>query len=317
MINKKVVLAADVGGTHVRLAVVDAQGHALVRQKLKAELSRLDPHEQAEERILDILATSLGQMQKQHPEVASAGIGFPGFFQGDSGVLISSPNLPSLHGFHLAEKLSRRLDMRVYVQNDALLAALGEFCFGAGRGKPSLLHLTLGTGVGGGLILSGRPYAGDGGMAMEIGHMRVVPQSEPDARQCGCGCKGCLEAYASATAVAARYAEASGHTMGAREVQTLAAEGNAVARQIYEDAGMYLGRVLAEAVKLLDVHHVSISGGLTGAWDLMWPSMQTALEHEVIPPLRGSIHVHCSKLGDDAGLLGAAMFAMDQPANNA
>jgi glucokinase len=238
----------------------------------------------------------------------AAGIGFPGFFKGDSGVLTASPNLPYLHDFPLASRLSEVLGMPVFACNDAMLAALGEHRFGAGKGLRNLLHLTLGTGIGGGLVLDGRPYAGESGMAMEIGHLRV----ERDGRLCGCGGHGCLEAYASATAVAARFRELSGEACeDARAVYRLAKEGNPDARRVFIEAGGFLGRGIAEAVKLLDVGHVSISGGLSHAWDMLYPSMLEAVDAGLIVPQKTRVAIMPSTLGDDAGLLGAAVYALD------
>lgn len=303
------VLALDVGGTNIRLAIVDRHGDIQARHAIHAELSRLtaDHPDRAEALLLETLTGAIGEMIRDHGEIGAVGIGFPGFFRGDSGVLAASPNLPNLKDFPLSNALCERLKLPVRVQNDGLLAALGEFRFGAGKGVESLIHLTLGTGIGGGLILNGEPYSGEGGMAMEIGHMRLVPGGRP----CGCGAKGCLEAYASASAVTTRYREESGNAAeDAAAVYQLAREGDAVAEHILQEAGDYLGRAIAEAVKLLDVHHISISGGMSAAWEMLLPPMQAAVEREVIPPLRDRIAIHRSELGDDAGLLGAASLAL-------
>jgi len=306
-------LALDVGGTHVRGAVVDSTGSILTQAKIKSELSKtgLDTPQQTEDRVLCVLSECLQDLKEKHPEACTAGIGFPGFFRSETGIVEASPNIPQLHEFDLAGALSKQLKISVSAQNDALLAALGEFRFGAGKGLSQLIHITLGTGVGGGAILNNAPYSGDGGMAMEIGHLRVEPQDSKSARMCGCGNRGCLEAYSSATAIAARFMEASGHKVNdARQVYALATGGDAIARRILEEAGDYLGRALAEAVKLLDIRNISISGGLASAWNIFHPAMASSLEHELIPPLRDRVNIHRSTLGDNAGLLGAATLAM-------
>lgn len=303
------VLALDVGGTNIRLAIVDGQGNIQARHAIHAELSHLATShpDQAEALLLETLTEAMREMIGSHAGIDTVGIGFPGFFRGDSGVLTASPNLPNLKDIPLAAALSERLGLQVRVQNDALMAALGEFRFGAGKGLDSLIHLTLGTGIGGGLILNGEPYSGEGGTAMEIGHMRIIPGGRP----CGCGAKGCLETYASASAVTARYREESGNTAeDAAAVYRLAQEGDTVAERLLREAGDYLGRAIAEAVKLLDVHHISISGGMSAAWDRLQPPMRNAVEREVIPPLHNVVQIHRSELGDDAGLLGAASLAL-------
>ena len=301
------VLAADIGGTNLRLALIDEDGQLIDSCRVEARLSCHDQQrrEGAENYVLDTLSEAIIPFLNQHP-VADIGIGFPGFFRGTTGVLAGSPNLPLLEDFALAQRLSERLKIRVAVQNDALCAAMGEQRYGAGKGHENLLHITLGTGVGGGLILAGLPYTGERGMAMEFGHLRVVHKQ---AHQCGCGNYGCLEAYASATAVARRFGELSGIDTDARRVYEYACDGNRDAALILKETGIYLGLAIAESVKLLDVETITISGGLSHAWPLIHPPLMAELNDNLIPPLRGKISVLQSTLDDKAGLLGAAHIA--------
>ncbi len=308
---RRIVLAADVGGTNIRVAAVDRHGCILGHHKQKACLSDIpfSNLKEAEAWVLEQLEIPLRNMQKRFPDSQAAGIGFPGFFEGFSGVLVSSPNLPMLKNIDLSSYLSEQLGLPVLVQNDALTAAIGEFRFGSGEEHESLIHITMGTGVGGGLIVKGKPYPGDGGMAMEIGHLQV----EKNGRQCGCGNRGCLEKYTSATAVAARYEELSGNKVeDAEDVHRLALDDDASARKVIEEAGAYLGKALADTVKLLDVRNISISGGLTSAWDMLLPPLHSALEDGLIPPMRGKVRLSLSTLGDFAGLLGASVLAFDK-----
>jgi len=299
------VLAADVGGTNMRAAIVAADGTIIGNQSSHIEIGdrSLDA-----DSLVERLAGFFSGIIASAPAVSAIGIGFPGFFVGNTGLLTSSPNLPNLANLPISERLANALQLPVYAQNDALCAAIGEHRFGAGRGASSLLHITLGTGIGGGLILNGLPYAGEGGMAMEFGHMRIVRGSE--ARPCGCGGKGCLEAHASATAVATRYAEITGTQTDSRDIYDRALAGDRNAGAIIETAGGYLGMAIAEAVKLLDVHTVTVSGGLTGAWQIFQPAMMDALNSNLIPPLKNRVHVLASTLNDNAGLLGAATLAL-------
>jgi len=297
-------LAADIGGTNMRLARINHEGDILKEIRRQVEFSNLGhlSNQDAESSILQTVADAASELLDEN--IAGLGIGFPGFFMGDSGVLASSPNIPQLHDFKLAEGLSNSLNIQVSAQNDALCAALGEARFGAGKGNNNLLHITLGTGVGGGLILHGHPYTGESGMAMEFGHLRVV--HDDTARRCGCGGRGCVEAYASATAVALRYAEATGNYTSAKSIFERANSGDNDATKILEQAGHYLGTAIAEAIKLLDVHTVTISGGLIGAWSILHPAIMSSLDENLIPPLKGTIKVLPSTLEDNAGLLGAA-----------
>jgi len=299
------VLAADVGGTNIRAAWVDDLGNIKGERRIQADLSRDDL---CEEDVLHILTDFFHAYLSESIDIQAIGLGFPGFFLGDTGVLLASPNLPQLKNIALAKKLSEQLSLPVFVQNDALCAALGEHRFGAGKNTRNLLHITLGTGVGGGLILHNHAYTGESGMAMEFGHVRV--QNEPTARACGCGGLGCVEAYASSTAIQTIYAELTGETLVTKVIYQRACEGDTVAREVFKDAGMYLGQAIAEAVKLLDIHTVTISGGLIGAWDLLHPPLIKALNQHVIPPLNGTINVLPSILNDKAGILGAAAMVL-------
>lgn len=296
-----VVLAADIGGTNIRAAIIDKTGHIHEERSVSAHLSDENITEQD---VIQTLVDFFSIFMKKAPEIAAIGIGFPGFFIGNSGVLASSPNLPNLKNFKLAQLLSNALNIPVTAQNDALCAAMGELHFGAGKGLKNLLHITLGTGVGGGLVLNHTPYTGEGGMAMEFGHLRVSHDSS--ARLCGCGGHGCVEAYASASAVASKYFDLSGIHLNSEEVYKKALEGESHAISTLKDAAHKLGMAIAEAVKLLDIRTVTISGGLIGAWSFLHPSIIQSLNNQLIPPMRDKIHVLPSTLNDRAGLLGAA-----------
>ncbi|MDQ6976543.1 MAG: ROK family protein [Ghiorsea sp.] len=304
MTNTGDVLAADIGGTNLRLARVQADGHIVQEVRVQTHFSQLSGL--SGEEAAQVIADTISQATKPllDNNIAGLGIGFPGFFIGNSGILASSPNIPQLENFNLAEQLSKQLNLPVSAQNDALCAAVGEQTFGAGKGTNNLLHITLGTGIGGGLILNNQPYTGESGMAMEFGHLRVVHGD--DARFCGCGNRGCVEAYASATAISARYTEISGETLETKVIFDRATHGDNDAKTIIKSAGTYLGQAIAEAIKLLDIHTVTISGGMIGAWDIWHPNIKTALDNNLIPPLKGRIQVLPSALGDNAGLLGAA-----------
>jgi len=304
MTNSGDVIAADIGGTNMRLARVQADGHIGQEIRVQTNFSQLSgfSSEAAAQAIVKTISQAAQSLLDDN--IKGLGIGFPGFFIGNSGVLASSPNIPQLQNFKLAESLSKQLNMPVSAQNDALCAAIGEQQFGAGKGHNNLLHITLGTGIGGGLMLNNRPYTGENGMAMEFGHLRVVYHD--DARLCGCGNRGCVEAYASATAISARYNEISGESLETKVIFECAIQGNKEAKAIIESVGTYLGQAIAEAIKLLDIHTVTISGGMIGAWDILHPNIMVSLDNNLIPPLKGSIQVLPSTLGDNAGLLGAA-----------
>ncbi len=305
------ILAADIGGTNIRTAVVDADGNMAEDQRSQIDLG--DRNVSAEQLIMR-LRQYFSEILDTQPHITAIGAGFPGFFLGDSGLLLASPNLPNLHDVPLSRRLTESLGLPVIVQNDALCAAVGESKFGAGRGADNLLHITLGTGIGGGLILNSNPYSGESGMAMEFGHLCV--NYTQSARHCGCGGKGCVESYASATAISAMYAQATGEQLDTKTIFERACDTDALAKELFENAGNYLGKAIAEAIKLLDVHTVTISGGLIGAWSLLHPAIMAALNTHLIPPLQGKITVLPSTLDDNAGILGASALArkaLNQP----
>jgi len=301
--NKR-ILAADIGGTNIRAAVIDKTGKIYKEEHTSAYLNNKSI---TESNVIQILTDFFKPFIEKEPKILSIGIGFPGFFIGNSGVLASSPNLPNLKNFKLAQMLSAALNLPVSAQNDALCAAIGELHFGAAKGLKNLLHITLGTGVGGGLILNNTPYTGESGMAMEFGHLRIC--HDDSALLCGCGGYGCVEAYASASAVAANYFKHSGIQLNSKEIYHQALQGDPNAIHSLEQAGHKLGMAIAEAIKLLDIHTVTISGGLIGAWSFFHPSLMRALNSQLIPPLQNTVDILPSILKDKAGLLGAAALA--------
>jgi len=306
------VLTLDVGGTHIRAAIVDDAGRILTRRREDAHLSRLPNGASANEAVTTLLTARIRAMLDETcaetgHAVRAVGLGFPGFIH--RGIVRASPNIPGLADLPLALALERELGLPVRVENDAALAALGEARFGADAPVADLIHLTLGTGVGGGLVLGSELHTGTDGMAMEIGHLCV----RPGGRRCGCGNRGCLEAYASARAVADRWREIStaveARQADAREIHRRAKAGEPLARQVLEEAGECLGLAIAQAVNLLDVRQVRIGGGMSGAWDILQAPLHAALNAHLIPPLKEAVSATPSRLGDDAALLGAADLA--------
>ncbi len=299
------ILAADIGGTNIRQAIVDPSGEVMYETRSELSLSRFS----TEADMISAIAGQLSPMLQRH-SVAAVGIGFPGFFDDHSGRLLASPNLPYIHHLPLAKRLQTCLGIPVSMQNDALCAALGEHRFGRGQGAKNLLHITLGTGIGGGLILQHQPWSGETGMAMEFGHIRIC--QEQAARRCGCGNHGCVEAYASATAIMAMYREQTGKDSSAHAIYRQAQQGEVYALQLWQQAGHALGMAMAQCVIMLDIHRITVSGGMTGAWDLLYPAIDASLQRALIPPQRGSVHVAASALNDHAGLLGAALLACER-----
>jgi len=306
------ILAIDIGGTNMRGAIVDHQGclHRLDCQPsgfAKLPVTDLTTSNQI---ITNRICSFIDSLIGKQTVIRKIGIGFPGFIHGHNGVIIASPNIPSLLNYPLAGTLSRLSGYQVTVHNDGLCAAVGEYHFGIGTriDSDSLLHSTLGTGIGGGLILGGKPYSGESGMALEFGHIKV----EYPGQACGCGSSGCLETRASATAVVRDYKQRCGHIRTAEQIFQLATDSDKTAREVIAQAGWFLGIGIAQTACILDVGHYSIGGGLANAWSLLEPAIHAALAEKLFAAQCSQIHIHKSLCMDEAGILGAALLANEQ-----
>lgn len=306
------LIGIDVGGTNLRIGVVDG-GRIIHEQRSQADFSGIC-HQQAPaaawQAIIATLAEALRPVLERYPQAAGIGIGFPGFIDPVSVIIAQSPNLPGLRDVDLAGDLGRAVGRPVVVENDALAAAYGEYSLMPTAGG-SLVYIGLGTGVGGGLILAGRPCAGQHGVAMEVGHLIM----EAEGRPCGCGNRGCLEQYASASGVSLSYRALSGMELDAAAVATLAQEGDPDAAQAYATAGACLAQAVAHIAKTLDIGDIVIGGGMSAAWPLMQPAFDQRLQRDLIPVLRGRLAVRVSASDDQAGIIGAALLGGTRSGN--
>jgi len=309
------LIGIDVGGTNLRLGVVEIDATSLVKPRLLEEIrfqadfsSLCQLHQQTPElawqQILSTIAKAIHTVATKYPEVSAVGIGFPGFIAPDTQQILQSPNFPGLCNLDLSADLSALIGLPVITENDALAAAYGEYVMHPER-ISNLIYIGLGTGVGGGLILNGQPFQGQHGVAMEVGHIIV----QENGRRCGCGNSGCMEQYASASGVAISYFDATQQQRSAADIASLAESGNELAAAAYTLAGKSLAQALAHILKVVDVSEVIIGGGMSGAWALLAPSFQQQLDQDLIPALRGAVNVRVSTMGDQAGIVGAAMLA--------
>lgn len=306
------VMGIDVGGTNLRIGVF-SELKLIEEIRFQANFSQLCKNNspiQAWQQILSVTANAIQTVLQKHTSIEAIGIGFPGFIHPRTHMIAQSPNLPGLKDVNLAADLSLIIAKKVkikqiVVENDANAAAYGEYCL-AGKPVGGLIYLGLGTGVGGGLVVDGKLYAGQQGCAMEAGHIII----EPNGRQCGCGNKGCMEQYASAGGVSISYFNATQQQHTAAEIAQFAKTGDTHAIQAYETAAQALAQALASILKVVDVSNVVIGGGVVGAWDLMQRAFNARLNQDLIPVLRGKITVKISTANDTAGMLGAAMLGM-------
>lgn len=298
-------VGVDVGGTNLRVGVVSRQAVIWESRRVANFSALCQNHPPAEvlAHLIDALIDVLEDALERFPHASSVGIGFPGFIHPRSHHVLLSPNLPGLKNFEVAGPVAQRLGLPVRIINDALAAAYGEYLF-SDPASESLLYLGLGTGVGGGLVLNGRPYQGEHGVAMEAGHLIV----KPGGRLCGCGNRGCLEQYASAHGLALTYRELTQTAVDADEIAKRAKAGDPHAQAAFQLAAEMLAVTLAHILKVVDITRVILGGGMSNSWSLMQPVFERHLDQQLIPALRGLIDVQVSRKGDQAGILGAACW---------
>lgn len=323
-------IGVDLGGTNLRVAAYNEHAGLLETILLPTRLI------QGRQAVVQDMCEAILALSRRHSvsfALAGIGIGTPGPLELPAGRLHNPPNLPGWDGFELRAAIETQLQMPILLESDANLAALAECILGSGKtlGIQSLCMLTLGTGIGNGIIFDGKVWHGTHGMAGEAGHMTIWP----DGPVCGCGGSGCLEMYASATAIRRIARETATARPGkglsalinrnpsftAREVGDLANDGDPAALQVFELAGQALGIGLAGLVNTLDFQLYVVGGGLANAWELLKPALMRELRHRsyvyrLTEPGGGALHgnphsgtrIMAAELGSDSGLLGACIL---------
>lgn len=294
----------DIGGTSIKAGAITAAGEVLAEIQVDPQFGRGASH------ALDVLARTARELGA----VDSLGVGVPGLLRREDGHVIHSPNIAGFRDLPLRAELARRLGLRdaaVVVENDANAAALGEQWLGSARGVDDVLMVTLGTGIGGGLVLGGRLHAG-AGMAGEVGHVVV----DPEGPACGCGSRGCVEMLASATA-AKRRAIAAGLPNDApgdlKLLAELARKGHAPEAQLLSAIGRDLGRGLGPVVCLLDLRFFVFGGGFSAALDTMVEGIRTGVDERSYGARAAQLRLEGARLGASAGWIGAARPTIPAP----
>jgi glucokinase len=306
-------IGIDIGGTKIAGALVDESGQIV--NELRVPTPVEDPAA-----LVDAVVGVIRALGADHV-VLGAGVAMAGFIDAAQSAVIYGTNF-GWKNYPLKAELEAKLDIPVIIENDANAAAWAEYRFGAGKGFQHMVMLTLGTGVGGAVIVDGRMLRGGFGVAGELGHMRVVPNGV----ECGCGQRGCIESYASGTALVrtARELVASGDPLGARlgelaeqageltgvQVYEAILEGDAGARKLLADVGSWTGQAIASLSAILDPQIVVIGGGVSAAGELLLGSIRDAYrKHMPAAGFRPELKIVTAEFVNDAGVVGAADLA--------
>jgi glucokinase len=291
------VIGVDVGGTKILAGVVGSDGTIPAHREHATPLG-------SEDELLDALEAAVRELLDE--SVVAVGFGLPSRIDQRTGTAIGSVNIP-LVGVPFREVMSDRLALPVTIENDANAAAIAEWRVGAGRGTSDMVMLTLGTGVGGGLILGGRPYRGSRGAGAELGHVVLVH----DGVRCSCGGYGHLESYVSGKAADELAREAFGPAADAYRLVRLANEGDTTALELLAEVGRKLGSGLGSILNAYDPELIVIGGGFASAGELLLEPAREAMEREALKPVREGMRVVRAELGTSAGMIGAALVALD------
>ncbi len=306
------IIGVDLGGTKMLLGVLDAESNVLWE-------SREASTGQTEDELVALLVREIEEARGECPDAAAVGLGIPATINHDKGIAVSAVNLP-LENLPIRDLVVERTGLPAFVDNDATVAALAEHLYGAARGAENAVMLTIGTGIGGGLILGGEIYRGSTGAGAELGHMVIDADGPPC--QGSCPGRGCVETLASGTALgregrAAAEREpgsalgamlAKGETIDGKAVTEAALAGDPTARGVFDLIGSRLGVALTSFANIFEPEVFVIGGGVIAAGDLLLEPARRVLAERALPPMK-KIPVIAAELGADAGMIGAAAMA--------
>jgi len=303
----------DVGGTMVKTALVTETGQVVHKTAVETEAAR--GFEVMVDRLHQVMRQSCQSQGIPETSVEVVGVGLPAFLSRDRTRIVEAVNL-GWRNVPLKEYLERAFERPTVLENDANVAALGESWRGAGRGAANVLCITVGTGIGGGIVLDGQLLRGANGMAGEVGHLVI----KEDGPQCNCGHRGCVETLASATAIIRRAKElqSMGRITGEREIHgavdvfQLAAMGESAATEVIQEAGSWLGYGIALAATITNPEKVVVGGGVSHAGDTFLAEVRRGFEEKAIHRVAEAATIVPAELGNDAGVIGAARLALQQ-----
>jgi glucokinase len=293
----------DLGGTQLKYGLLDERNNLVFKDKA--------PTPPTIKELIELFRELWeGLKNKKKKTIKAVGFGIPGIFSFKEQKTIQSPNLPELDNFELRAAVSRFIEVPFWLDNDANMAAYGEYRCGAGKGVKDMIFLTLGTGVGSGIIIAGELLHGQCGFAAEMGHIVVNPEGE----RCNCGSRGCLETEASAGPIIRNYRQLTrtDETPAAEEIAKRAKLGDEAARKSFERAGYYLGIGLGTAINLLNPEKILLGGGVMASGELLLPHAAEEARRRSYKASFDCCSIEKASLGNDAGLMGAASWAKDR-----
>jgi glucokinase len=302
-------IGIDIGGTNLRMALITDGGQVVARRRLPSLIA--EGRDAFCDRLLFGIEELRNEALSHSVTITGIGVGIPGLVDSE-GFIRASVNMRPLDGFNLAAFLTGKTGLEAESANDANAIAVGEQLFGAGRGLSSFMAITIGTGLGSGLILERRLWKGAGGFAAEFGHVTVNPEGD----LCPCGNRGCLERYVSADALLrsitmAFPAEAGRYSsLKAEEIAAMARSGDSYARYAFDTMGKWLGTALASLTNLLNLEAVIIGGGVVASLDLFEPALRNETAKRCFSEMFSDLKILKGELGDDAGLFGAAALML-------
>jgi len=311
---ENIYLGIDIGGTDIKGGTVNKNGSIINEMTITSEVEKGVDH--VLERITD-LVRQLEQSAGEKNTIAGVGLGIPGQIDFDNQILLNSPNLPLFKNIDVPSRLKSSLHLPVVWDNDANLAALGEFTYGAGKNVSEMMMITLGTGIGSGLILRNEIYHGCKGFGGEFGHLSI----NPDGPKCNCGSHGCVEAYAGTKGIIRTFEEitkAGTRTLlnkddikelTPKKISKAAEKGDQAAAETYNKVGFYIGVGLAGVVNLLNLEMIVVGGGIAKAGNLILDPVRKAVKEYTLEDPGDIINIVPAKLGNKAGLIGAAHLA--------
>lgn len=304
------VIGIDLGGTNLKAGLVDKGGKITHRLSIKTNYNA-DP-QAISNQIFELIDEIIKEARVKKSDIIGVGLGSPGLIDKKGETIIFSPNLPRWRNIPIKLLVTERFNAPCVLENDANAAAWGEKWVGAGKDVSSLVMLTLGTGIGGGIVIGNKLWRGANNVAAEIGHMII----QMDGPKCSCGNNGCIEAYASATAMVRRFKEllksgVSSSLKDSREITAkiindAAFQGDKAALDVIEETGRYLGIALVNVMHILNPEMVVLTGGMIGSGELLMNPIRQVTKQKAFEASYKDTKIVFSQLGNDAGIIGAA-----------